>query len=469
MIQSVFARKHMYTLRVFFVAAIVLFNVNTASADWMVQVIGLGGRVDEQFGPFAQYEEARRFSTQWYANNRNDLRLTKEVELPSVRRFITPIDAILSRGTQQVESLLQTTRDIAATSGNDVPDAGQVMGEYKESVENAYASAKALKDEAVKSTTEDATELFSKMDKIIGDISSKAGDVFLQGKMSEMLEKSSEVAPIQDSNDADLASEIKKLRPDPIQSDLDAIRSKIEEQIESGKLSEQALRRGNAIQRRIFAGGAAKQLAKQSKNFDLLSESQRSVMSEIENMDLTRYVGRFFANFGYDGYRYIELNKDGTGVLLMAGQGLSNSGALFRWNRSKSGWINVVSLVAIPEEQDRLRDRYLRQGIEANGGQDKILERSADDSFYEISKLFLFQGKIYFAELDRSYYKSSKLIKYDFYVASFDYTGPKPNTWNEAKQEFDKSLLPKGQGSFRSREPISLPYDSEGKDKSRND
>lgn len=137
---------------------------------YYVQILGHGGRILQEKGPFGDYFDAQEWAVVWGVGNPRNLRLWKIVERKTEEPK-TPLDQVMAQGIERLEYLLTKTKKVAKYSGMKIPSAGDVTGEYKQNIENSYRSAKALRDKMTEFAEDAPKEMAEKMDSFVAETS----------------------------------------------------------------------------------------------------------------------------------------------------------------------------------------------------------------------------------------------------------------------------------------------------------
>ena len=96
---------------------------------------------------------------------------------------------VLAQATKQVDEVLRRTRATAVASGMPIPAAGEVLGSYKQGIQDAYLRARQLKEGMLEFQGKAPEELFEQINQIIDAQFARESDLSLQQRLAELQEE----------------------------------------------------------------------------------------------------------------------------------------------------------------------------------------------------------------------------------------------------------------------------------------
>jgi hypothetical protein len=219
--------------------------VHAQESLYYVQIIGHGGRIIKEKGPFHDYFDAQQWAIDWGTGNPKNLRLWKIVERKTEEPK-TPLDQVMAQGVERLEYLLTKTKKVAKYSGMKIPSAGDVTGEYKQNIENSYRSAKALRDKMGEFAADAPKEMVEKMDSFVAETSQIESERLV---MTEEAKIAKEEAKFAETEAKEKQKDVRETLDQIAKSTDPAERQRLTEEFKelqkSGKLKEAVLAEAN--------------------------------------------------------------------------------------------------------------------------------------------------------------------------------------------------------------------------------
>ncbi len=165
-------------------------------STYRVQIIGYGGRVDAQYGPFKTYLEASDYAVKWSQDRPQDLRLTKIVEVKGgqaaprapaagmteedLRRMRAAIEgaegALSGVAAYQKEANRQRLAFEQGQKVSDINNWGKVLKEYADQIKLAWENVTKLRS-FMGGTVQRLTDAqFAKVNRLIEQYTAAQGD-----------------------------------------------------------------------------------------------------------------------------------------------------------------------------------------------------------------------------------------------------------------------------------------------------